>query len=497
MDRISHGFYRLLDTQMLSPHGICLLWRPELIWTHAVSDLLIGIAYFSIPLALGVFLYHRRDVRFGWAIWMFVAFIMLCGVTHLMSVATLWAPIYGIEALVKVATAAASLATAAALWPLLPKAIAIPSSEQLQIRISERDRANADLHAAMAQMVRLEEHQHQLGDALARATGSEARLRSIFENAAVGIARVGLDGQFLEVNDCFCAIVGWERSKLLAGDFQRITHPDDLKESLAQLEDLREGRAGSYCLNKRYMRADGTLVWAKLTSSLAHDLNGEPDHFVAIIEDITPQKRLADARDLLMREVDHRARNALTVVQSVMRLTTADDAAQFKRTVTGRVDSLARAHGLLAKANWSGASLADLVRQELGSLAADQQWRADGPSVYVAPQSVQSLSMILHELGTNALKYGALSRAEGSVTVSWIGTADDWRLTWTETGGPTASPPDRAGFGTQLIKRLAEDLRGSVAFQWSPTGLKVEVCGDSRRPRAAGDDDRSPFAPTR
>ena len=113
----------LFETEALSPHGICLLWRPELIWTHAISDLLIGVAYFSIPLALGVFLYHRRDVRFSWAIWLFVAFIMLCGVTHFMMIWTLWNPDYGVEAVIKAATAAASLVTAAALWPLLPKAV--------------------------------------------------------------------------------------------------------------------------------------------------------------------------------------------------------------------------------------------------------------------------------------------------------------------------------------------------------------------------------------
>ncbi|WP_334163669.1 sensor histidine kinase [Phenylobacterium sp.] len=137
------------------------LARPELIWTHAVSDVLIGLAYFSIPLALGVFLYHRRDVRFGWAIWMFVAFIMLCGVTHFMMVWTLWHADYGVEALVKAATAAASVITALALWPLLPRAIALPSSDALQARIAERDEALAELRGAMATMLEMREHEQR------------------------------------------------------------------------------------------------------------------------------------------------------------------------------------------------------------------------------------------------------------------------------------------------------------------------------------------------
>ncbi|HEY0651275.1 sensor histidine kinase [Phenylobacterium sp.] len=149
----------LFETQSLSPHGICLLWRPELIWTHAVSDLLIGIAYFSIPLALGVFLYHRRDVRFSWAVWMFVAFIMLCGVTHFMMIWTLWNPDYGVEAVIKAATAAVSLVTAVALWPLLPKAIALPSTAALQVSLAERDAALEELRGAMNTMMEMREHE--------------------------------------------------------------------------------------------------------------------------------------------------------------------------------------------------------------------------------------------------------------------------------------------------------------------------------------------------
>lgn len=154
-ERIAYFF----DSNALNPHGICLMWRPELIWTHAISDVLIGLAYFSIPLALGVFLWHRRDVRFSWAIWMFVAFIMLCGVTHFMMVWTLWNPDYGIEALIKAGTAAVSVVTAFALWPLLPRVIALPSPTELERRIAERDQALAELRAAMDTMVEMREHE--------------------------------------------------------------------------------------------------------------------------------------------------------------------------------------------------------------------------------------------------------------------------------------------------------------------------------------------------
>jgi len=159
MDRIGEALRYFFTSNTLNPHGICLLWRPELIWTHAVSDILIGLAYFSIPLALGAFLYQRRDIRFGWVGWMFVAFILLCGVTHFMAVWTLWNADYGVEALLKAATAVASLLTAFALWPLLPKIIALPAAATLQARIVERDAALDELRTAMATMLEMREHE--------------------------------------------------------------------------------------------------------------------------------------------------------------------------------------------------------------------------------------------------------------------------------------------------------------------------------------------------
>ncbi|WP_159006795.1 ATP-binding protein [Bradyrhizobium sp. S69] len=117
---------------MFSPHGICLLWQPELIWLHVVSDAVIAASYFSIPFALAIVVSRRRDFQFGWIGWSFAAFIMACGLTHIFSIYTLWVPVYGIEGIVKAITAIASIVTAVILWPLIPKIIAIPSSAQLR-----------------------------------------------------------------------------------------------------------------------------------------------------------------------------------------------------------------------------------------------------------------------------------------------------------------------------------------------------------------------------
>lgn len=121
-----------LDSSMFAPHGICLLWDPGLIWLHVGSDALIAAAYFSIPIALTIFVWKRRDVEFGWIFWAFALFIMACGLTHVMSIYTLWIPAYGAEGILKAVTAIASVVTAAILWPLLPKLLAIPSPAQLR-----------------------------------------------------------------------------------------------------------------------------------------------------------------------------------------------------------------------------------------------------------------------------------------------------------------------------------------------------------------------------
>lgn len=139
---------RLFGGQGLAPHGYCLLWDPALVWTHVTADALIGLSYYSIPFALGAFLLRRRDVDFSWMLWMFAAFILACGTTHFFSIWTLWEPDYGIEALVKVATAAISVVTAVMLWPLLGKALAVPSPAQLRQALAERDLAQAQLAQA-------------------------------------------------------------------------------------------------------------------------------------------------------------------------------------------------------------------------------------------------------------------------------------------------------------------------------------------------------------
>ncbi len=151
----------LFNPSGLTPHGFCLLWAPGLIVLHAASDAIIGLAYFSIPLALASFTSQRKDLEYSWVIHLFVAFILACGTTHLMSILTLWSPAYGIEGIIKAVTALLSIATAVILWPLIPKLVALPSGSQLKLlnsqlafKVDEQERTAQLLRTSEAQVRR-------------------------------------------------------------------------------------------------------------------------------------------------------------------------------------------------------------------------------------------------------------------------------------------------------------------------------------------------------
>jgi signal transduction histidine kinase/CheY-like chemotaxis protein len=149
----------LLDPSGFTPHGFCLLWDPGLIWLHAISDALIGLSYYSIPVALIYFVNKRRDIAFGWIFWLFAGFILACGTTHFLSILTLWQPAYWLDGAVKLVTAIISIAAAIVLWPLIPRALALPSpqilreaNESLAQQIAERDRAEVALRASESRL---------------------------------------------------------------------------------------------------------------------------------------------------------------------------------------------------------------------------------------------------------------------------------------------------------------------------------------------------------
>jgi PAS domain S-box-containing protein len=183
----------LFDPSGLTPHGFCLLWEPWLIWTHATSDAAIGIAYFTIPVAMAVYVRKNPELRRQPLFWLFPAFILLCGAGHWLNLLTLWVPVYALEAVIKAATAVVSLATAAAIWGLLPKALSMPSVTQMG-RIST---ALRDSEEQMAEIIK-----------------SKARLRGVVEASPTALVMVGPDGEIKMVNNKAERMFGYDRAEL-------------------------------------------------------------------------------------------------------------------------------------------------------------------------------------------------------------------------------------------------------------------------------------------
>ena len=226
-------------------------------------------------------------------------------------------------------------------------------------------------------------------------------------------------------------------------------------------------------------RPDGTRVPFMAYPTLLHDAAGEVVGAVNMLVDITQRKASEEQLRVLAGEVDHRAKNMLSVIQAVVHLTRADTVGEFKQAIDGRISALARAHTLLSMERWEGADLRRIVEEELASNAGSPAVRVvvDGPRVSVSPQIAQALAMVVHELATNAAKHGAVCHPNGQISVRWWGAAGDRLLfRWSETGCPPSPAPGRKGFGMSIIEgAIRQQLGGTLDWDWRPDGLRCEI----------------------
>jgi signal transduction histidine kinase/CheY-like chemotaxis protein len=239
-----------------SPHGYCLSWQPLLLWTHIVADTLIALSYFSIPIALVALVRSRKDLAFGWVSRCFALFILACGMTHVMGVVTLFSPLYGLEALIKLVTAAASVTTAILLWPLLPTLTRLPSSEklkeanaQLAAMVQQRDAALAELKSEVAQRENVEAAllQAQKLEAVGQLTGGIAHdfnnlLQAIAGNLEL-IARKPDDADRV-IRWTSSALDAVERGRQLTGQLLAFSSKQRLDVKSVRLAELVGGMAG-------------------------------------------------------------------------------------------------------------------------------------------------------------------------------------------------------------------------------------------------------------
>ncbi|WP_445173743.1 PAS domain S-box protein [Microcoleus sp.] len=279
---------QFFETGGFIPHGHCYLWQTNLVGLHILSDGLIALAYYSIPIMLIYFVRQRQDTPFQKVFFLFGAFIIACGTTHIMEIWTLWFPTYWLSGGIKAITALISIYTATELVLLIPSALALPSPAQLIV-------ANQALEKEINDRKRAENERKQIEVAL---RNSEEQFRNAFENASIGMAIVSLDGHWVKVNPALCQIIGYSSEELLALNFQDLTHPDDLDLDLSYVHQLLAGTISTYQLEKRYFHKQGHMVWILLDGSLVQDEQGNPLHFIAQIQEITARKEAQKTLEL-------------------------------------------------------------------------------------------------------------------------------------------------------------------------------------------------------
>ena len=346
---------------------------------------------------------------------------------------------------------------------------------ELYRKTRELEQFNSELERRVA------ERTAELEASNARLLHSEQQLRLATEAAEIGL---------WDVDNVTDTLFWPSRVKAMFGispdvpvsmaDFYANLHPDDKEATVAAYAAAcdPEQRAFYDVEYRTVGKEDRVIRWVEAKGRGVFDANGKCVRVIGTAIDITKRKEAEERQDLLSREVDHRARNALAVVQSIVRLTHASSVDGYVAAVEGRIKALARAHALLSDSRWHGADLDALVAEELAPyrLIEAEKVKISGPKVSLLPHMAQGLALALHEMATNAAKHGALSSMAGKVSVTWQAQPESLVLQWIETGGPRIVPPPARSFGLNVIRASIENqLGGKATFDWAPEGVRCTL----------------------
>jgi PAS domain S-box-containing protein len=319
----------------------------------------------------------------------------------------------------------------------------------------------------------VEDHRKDLGPFVVAA--ETTRMPMIFTDAKEATHPI------VFANDSFLSLTGFDRAEILGQSFDSLLAWGTDADVTAQVSAAFEGSPDTDP-EVHYRRKDGTEFWASVFVSPVRDRNDELlQHFVSFV-DLTKHKRAQAHSNMLINELNHRVKNTLATVQSIVwqALRKSTDAKAIGESIQARLSALSRSHDLLTREKWASAGLRDIVMDALepfgvsGALA--ERLVIRGENIRVSPKVTLALGIAFNELATNAMKYGAFSNEAGSIEISWTVfpslNGDRLTLDWKEQAGAPVSPPVRKGFGLQVIERgLAQELEGSVNLDFQPTGL--------------------------
>jgi PAS domain S-box-containing protein len=303
-----------------------------------------------------------------------------------------------------------------------------------------------------------------------------AGLQSVLDTALDAVVVMGLDGHIIGWNEHACDLFGWSADEAIGRRLSELIIPPGLRErhesGIAHFKATGEGPVLGRRIEVRALNRDGHEFPIELSVSPS-DQFGER-LFVGFLRDISERKEEAERQQRVLQESEHRVKNMLTVVAAIAQQTAraSPDMESFSAAFGGRLESLARAHGLLVGKVWHDIALTALVERVLGADVAAGRARFGGPEILLKPGQVLGLSMILHELYTNAVKYGALCNDDGKLSLDWSRDGDHVELVWNEVGVPCEPDVPSSGFGQRMIAMsVKSDLRGTIARDWRPDGL--------------------------
>jgi len=315
-------FSTVLETDSWPDRWHCGSWTSFHGWLYILSDLMIWLSYFAIPVILASFIYRKQAVLpVNSAVLLFIGFILACGLTHFLDALIFWWPAYRLSALLRFITAGVSVGAVLALVRATPKILEFKSPEhleklvqqrtlelllsnrRLEEEIQQRKQAEEEVQRLNRSLeARIEEKTHdlqELNDELQQTNIELNRNQQItslaIEASAIGIGLVSLEGRWLQVNKALLDIVGYTEGEMLERDFQTITHPDDLAQDLVFVKELFNGQRAAYQMDKRYIHKNGTIVWIQLNVSLVRDNQNTPLYYIAQIQDITERLRVQQA----------------------------------------------------------------------------------------------------------------------------------------------------------------------------------------------------------
>jgi PAS domain S-box-containing protein len=288
----------------------------------------------------------------------------------------------------------------------------------------------------------------------------------------------------IRITEGYAALHGLseETTEIPLSRWQAGVHPDDLGRLEALRDQACRERRREYTTEYRIIRG-GAIRWIEARKLISYDSDGRPQRTDGVNIDVTERKRVEEQQRVLLGELDHRVKNSLATVSAVVShtLSASRSMADFASALDGRVQSMARAHELLSASGWQGLSVAELVRRELEPYATTGNTEIDGPNVILKAEAGQAFAMVLHELATNAAKYGALSTQSGRVAIRWGERSNGHSrshlvLEWREVGGPSVVAPEKSGFGTHTIRDLITyEFGGMVDLVLAPEGVRCRL----------------------